>query len=113
MNIVVGAPDFSLSGRLALVTGSTQGLGFAIAQAYAASGATVIINGRDAQRVDRAVQTLTQQGHAAHPLVMDIGQLQSQENTFNQICAEIGTPDILVNNVWHTHSQDFGQRYAG
>ena len=99
MTVPVGIPDFSLSGRLALVTGSTQGLGFAIAQAYAASGAAVIINGRDAERVNRAVQSLTQQGYAAHPLVMDIGQLQSQEKTFKQACNEIGTPDILVNNV--------------
>lgn len=99
MTVPVGIPDFSLSGRLALVTGSTQGLGFAIAQAYAASGAKVIINGRDADRVNRAVQNLTQQGYAAYPLVMDIGQLQSQEEAFNQVCGEIGTPDILVNNV--------------
>jgi gluconate 5-dehydrogenase len=93
------APDFSLAGRLALITGSTQGLGFAIAQAYAASGARVIINGRDAGRVAAAVASITAQGHEAYPLVFDIASLYEQEAAFNEICAQVGTPDILVNNV--------------
>lgn len=93
------APDFSLDGRLALITGSTQGLGFAIAQAYAASGARVIINGRDASRVADAVDRINAQGHEAYPLVFDIGSLHEQEAVFNALCTQIGTPDVLVNNV--------------
>lgn len=92
-------PDFSLQGRLALITGSTQGLGFAIAQAYAAMGAKVIINGRSEERVRVAVERLTTQGFTAYPLIMDVANLDEQQNRYAQIRAQWGTPDILVNNV--------------
>lgn len=93
------APDFSLQGKTALVTGSTQGLGLVIAKAYAASGARVVINGRNADRVAQAVQDLIQHGYEAHPYVHDISRLADQETHYTQLCQEIGTPDILVNNV--------------
>jgi len=93
------APDFSLTDRLALITGSTQGLGLAIAKAYAASGARVIINGRNADRVAQVVNGLTGQGYQAYAHVSDIGRLSEQAAAFEQLCNDIGTPDILVNNV--------------
>ncbi|RTZ48173.1 SDR family oxidoreductase [Candidimonas sp. SYP-B2681] len=93
------APDFSLKGKLALITGSTQGLGWTIAQAYAASGARVIINGRDSDRVARAVKIVENQGHSAYSYVQDIGRLKDQEAAFEKLCQEVGTPDIIVNNV--------------
>ncbi|HUG60164.1 MAG TPA: SDR family oxidoreductase [Candidimonas sp.] len=92
-------PDFSLDGKLALITGSTQGLGLAIAKAYAASGARVIINGRNPDRVAQAVDMLASQGYEAHGYVNDIGKLSDQAAAFEQLRAEVGTPDILVNNV--------------
>jgi len=92
-------PDFSLNGRRALITGSAQGLGFAIAKAYAASGARVIINGRDARHVAEAVGRLTDMGYEAHPLVMDVGELAELRGRYETLCAQWGTPDILVNNV--------------
>lgn len=92
-------PDFSLRGKTALITGSTQGLGLVMARAYAASGARVIINGRCADRVTSIVQSLVAEGHDAHPYVQDISRLAEQEQAFQQLCREIGTPDILVNNV--------------
>ena len=67
-------PDFSLNNRLALVTGSTQGLGLVIAKAYAASGARVIINGRNPDHVARAVAALSSQGCLAYPFVHDIAR---------------------------------------
>jgi gluconate 5-dehydrogenase len=93
------APDFSLEGKLALITGSTQGLGLAIAQAYAACGAQVIINGRTQQRVDDVVAQFEKLGHAAYPYVQDIGQLEQLESSYVRLTANIGTPHILVNNV--------------
>lgn len=93
------APDFSLQGKLALITGSTQGLGLAIAGAYAASGARVIINGRQQQRVEQAVAGLVAQGCDAYGFVQDIGRLAEQEDAFRTLCAGVGAPDILVNNV--------------
>lgn len=99
MTTIAGAPDFSLEGRVALITGSAQGLGFAIAQAYAASGARVLINGRDAGKVDAAVARLVERGLDARPLVLDIAELETQQAAYARICATFGTPDILVNNV--------------
>ncbi len=93
------APDFSLKGKLALITGSTQGLGWMIAQAYAASGARVIINGRDPDRSSGAVKRLESQGYSAHSYVQDISRLEEQEAAFERLCHDVGTPDILVNNV--------------
>ena len=92
-------PDFSLRGKLALVTGATQGLGLVIAQAFAAYGARVIINGRNAERVQSRVDDLTRQGHEAHPFVFDIGDVGEQAGAFAGLCEQVGVPDILVNNV--------------
>ncbi|MEO6984656.1 MAG: SDR family oxidoreductase [Paralcaligenes sp.] len=102
-------PDFSLEGRLALVTGSTQGLGFAIAAAYAASGARVIINGRNPDRVAEAVAALAAGGATAYPLVQDIADLGTQKTAFMQMCEQIGSPDILVNNVGVRLRKTLGQ----
>lgn len=93
------APDFSLSGKTALITGSTGGLGFEIAKAYAASGARVVVNGRTQDRVMRAVDTINKAGGQAIPLVYDVSDLHAQASAFDQVCKKIGTPDILVNNV--------------
>ncbi|OXR49362.1 gluconate 5-dehydrogenase [Pusillimonas sp. T2] len=93
------APDFSLNNKLALVTGSTQGLGYAIACAYAASGATVIINGRDIARVEAAVARIRSAGFQAQGWVQDIADLQGQRQAYEQLQVQVGTPDILVNNV--------------
>ncbi|MFW7342612.1 SDR family oxidoreductase [Pollutimonas sp. H1-120] len=93
------APDFSLKGKLALITGSTQGLGLAIARAYGASGARVIINGRHAGRVGAAVAGMADNGHDAHPFVCDIGDLAGQAPAFQELCERTGVPDIVVHNV--------------
>ncbi len=92
-------PDFSLAGRTALITGSTQGLGLAIAEAYAVGGARVIINGRDRQRVDASVARLKANGLDAFPMVCDIGRLETQKAAFDAVSEAAGPPDILVNNV--------------
>lgn len=93
------APDFSLSGKTALITGSTGGLGLEIARSYAASGARVIINGRTKDRVMNAVGAINDEGGQAFALVQDIADLGTQQSAFEQICRQVGTPDILVNNV--------------
>ncbi len=89
---------FDLSGRRALVTGSTQGLGLALARGLAQAGAAVLINGRTAARVDAAVQTLRDEGLSAHPLPMDVSD---EADVVRQVTAAQadGPIDILVNNV--------------
>lgn len=93
------APDFSLAGRTALITGSTGGLGFEIAKAYAASGAKVLLNGRSGDRVNQAVELIARLGGQASALVYDVGDLDAQASAIEQLCQEAGPPDILVNNV--------------
>ena len=95
----MSVPNFSLVGQIALITGSSQGLGFAIAQAYAASGATVIINGRNTEQVLAAQQQLLNQGYSAHVLIQDINDWDLYAYNLNILCKEIGVPSIHVNCV--------------
>src|SRR5690606_3386456 len=98
-NLMLNVPDFSLTGKLALITGSTQGLGLAIAQAYSASGARVLINGRNEERTARVVEQLRAEGAQAHGFVQDLEQVQDLQEAYRALCLEQGTPDVLVNNV--------------
>lgn len=93
------APDFSLHGKHALITGSTQGLGLAMARSFAACGAHVTINGRNPQRVQAAVQHIIADGGTAGTWVQDIGNLDALEPAYSLLCKENAVPDILVNNV--------------
>ena len=96
----IHAPVFSLQGRTALITGSTQGLGFAIACAYAAMGAHVILNGRNPERLAQASRRLFEaSGHTPHTWLADVSDIQAQAAAYDSLCAQAGTPDILVNNV--------------
>lgn len=93
------APNFSLNGKHALITGATQGLGLAIARAFAASGAHVTINGRHAGRALAAQHAIVADGGSASNWVQDIGKLDQLETSFHGFCRQHGVPDILVNNV--------------
>lgn len=96
---MLGPPDFSLKGQVALITGSTQGLGWAIAQAYAASGAHVIINGRTPDRVHQRVAQLQDSGGCASHFVFDVTNLEQQRDAVDQLQQSTGPISILVNNV--------------
>jgi len=89
-----------LSGRTALVTGATRGIGFAIAQALAEAGATVAICGRSQDSVDEAVRRLTNvpKGKVMGK-VADVRASTDVEALFEWIDSETGGPDILVNNA--------------
>ena len=63
--------QFDLSGRVALVTGSTQGLGFEMAKGLAGAGAHVLVNGRDKEHVAKAVSQIKSLGGSAQELVFD------------------------------------------
>ncbi len=93
------APDFSLQGKHALITGSTQGLGLAIARAFAACGAHVTINGRHAERTQAVARSITEDGGSAASWVQDIGKLDELQASYSQLCAQGSVPDILINNV--------------
>ncbi len=89
-------PHFDLTNRLALVTGSSRGLGLAIAQGLAAAGARVILHGRDQARLAQQAAALP---NAAGTLAFDVTDAAGVRAAFGRIEAEHGRLDILVNNA--------------
>jgi gluconate 5-dehydrogenase len=89
-------PDFSLTNRIALVTGSSRGLGRAIAQGLAEAGAKIILHGRDP---DRLKATAAQLPNLAGTLAFDVADTTATKAAFETIKAEHGRLDILVNNA--------------
>jgi gluconate 5-dehydrogenase len=94
---------FDLSGRTALVTGSSRGLGRAIAEGMAKAGARLIINGIDPARVDAAVAEFRTAGHRADGAAFDVTDEAAVVKAFERFdAAGIGI-DILVNNAGIQH----------
>jgi gluconate 5-dehydrogenase len=99
-------PDglFDLTGRTALVTGSTRGIGYALASGLLAAGARVVVHGRDADRAAAAASVLAgdragRGGAATLPVAFDVTSAASVDEGVSRIEEEWGTPDILVNNA--------------
>lgn len=91
---------FDITGRVALITGSTQGLGFAIARGLAQAGATVVVNGRQSEKVEQARGDLLADGYRALGLVMDVTDEASVvERLRRWRHSDDPQIDILVNNV--------------
>ena len=95
MKTPVPAPSFNLSGRRALITGSSQGIGYALARALAASGAHVLLNGRDQAKLDRAVTEFQGAGLSAEARAFDV----TEEAAVLAAAPSLGVIDILVNNT--------------
>jgi gluconate 5-dehydrogenase len=90
---------FDLTGRRALVTGSTQGIGLALAAALAQAGAAVVLNGRDPVRLDRAAAALREAGHAVDVAAFDVTDRAAVGAAVDRIETGPGPIDILVNNA--------------
>ncbi len=90
---------FDLTGRIALVTGATSGIGFALARGLAEAGATVVINGRDQEKLARTVAALRGEGLRIEGARFDVTQEAEIGPEIARIEAEIGPIDILVNNA--------------
>jgi gluconate 5-dehydrogenase len=90
---------FDLSGQVALVTGSTQGLGYEIARGLALSGATVYLNGRDPVRTAEAAGQLTAVGLAVKALSFDVTDNVASAAAIDHVLGGEDRLDILVNNV--------------
>lgn len=97
--------DLQLKGRTAFISGSTQGIGFAIAEQLLQEGAQVIINGRTQEKVDTAIRQLI----AAFPAAIVSGMAAdfAQEKEVNQLLEKLPAIDILVNNVGIFGLKDF------
>jgi len=90
---------FDLSGRTALVTGSSAGLGFAIARGLAEAGAAVVINGRNEEKLVKATKTFEATGLKARALAFDVADEAAVMGAFARLDAEGAPIDILVNNA--------------
>lgn len=93
--------DTRLAGRGAIVTGSSSGIGEAIARVLAASGATVVVSGRDSARARAVVDSITAAGGDAHAVTADLGAGYAELRRFACEAREVlgGRVDILVNNA--------------
>jgi len=94
-----GLDRFSLDGRLALVTGSSQGIGFALARGLGEAGATLVLNGRDTGKLAAAAETLRGYGLTVHECPFDVTDRAAVGTAVDGIESDIGAIDILVNNA--------------
>ncbi|MEU5889333.1 SDR family oxidoreductase [Streptomyces sp. NPDC047461] len=90
-------PLFDISGRTALVTGSSRGIGLALARGLAEAGCTVVLNGRDGERLSKAAAELP--GDRVHTAVFDVTDGASVAAGIADVEERVGPLDILVNNA--------------
>ncbi|WP_421566688.1 SDR family NAD(P)-dependent oxidoreductase [Ochrobactrum sp. EDr1-4] len=91
--------QFSLHGKVALITGSGRGIGFALAQGFSQAGATVIINDINPETAKTAAAALNDAGGKAFALPFDVTDFDAAEKAVDAIVAEHGRIDILMNNA--------------
>ncbi len=96
MNIL---KSFSLEGKVALITGASYGIGYAIAKAYAQAGARIVFCDIKQEFVDRGLNSYKEDGIAAKGYVCDVTKEEMVKDMVEKIEQEIGTIDILVNNA--------------
>ena len=100
---------FDLSGRVALITGGSRGLGLQIAEALGEFGATLVLTARKQDELDAAVEHLSAQGIAAAAMAIDLSKPDAPASTVEAIMARHGRLDILVNNAgttWGAPAED-------
>lgn len=90
---------FNLHGRRVLITGSTQGIGLALAYGLAGAGATIVLNGRNEARVKAAAEKMIADGFTAEYAVFDVTQQAAVIEAIDRIEKDSGAIDILVNNA--------------
>lgn len=91
--------NFSLEGKVALVTGASYGIGFAIAAAFAEAGATIVFNDINQERVDKGLASYAEKGIRAYGYVCDVTDEEAVNAFVKQVEEEAGVIDILVNNA--------------
>ncbi len=91
--------DLKLRGKKALITGSSKGIGEAIARVLAHEGAIVIVHGRDREKTERVASSIIAQGWQAHAVLGDLTQDDAVERLMAEVEKLVGAVDILVNNA--------------
>ena len=95
----------TLSGRVALVTGASQGIGRSCALRLAEAGATVAVAARNQEKLDELVQQITASGGKAAAFAIDVGEEEQVKAGFKTALGQLGKIDILVNNAGITRDQ--------
>lgn len=90
---------FDITGKTAIVTGSTKGIGRAIAVALAEAGAKVAVSSRDEGRVAQTAQSLVDSGHTVVGIPCNVGRKDELQNLVDQTKAQLGSVDILICNA--------------
>jgi 3-oxoacyl-[acyl-carrier protein] reductase len=94
-----------LEGRVALVTGASQGIGHACALALARHGAQVAVAARNREKLDELVADITQAGGKASAYVIDVGEEEQVKSGIKSVLGQLGKIDILINNAGITRDQ--------
>jgi len=103
-------PLFDLSGTRALITGSSQGIGFALAKGLAEHGAEVVLNGRDKAKLTEAARQLKEAGAIVSVSEFDVTDAEAVKRGVDAIEKDVGAIDILINNAgmqFRTPLEDF------
>ena len=90
---------FSLNGKIALVTGASYGIGYAIAKGFANAGATIVFNDINQELVDKGLTAYKADGIDAKGYVCDVTDEKAVNDFIAKIESEVGVIDILVNNA--------------
>ena len=94
---------FDLTGKRALITGSSQGIGYALARGMAQAGAQIVLNGRDEGKLALAMKTLADEGVGVEMLAFDATDHAKVRSAVDGFEASVGPIDILVNNAGMQH----------
>ena len=104
-----GIELFNLKGKKTLITGSSQGIGYALAKGLDAAGAEIILNGRNKDKLDQAAKSLIPK-HNLYQLSFDVTDQNETNKAINKFENEIGPIEILINNAgmqYRTPLEDF------
>lgn len=108
--MTIASSLFDLTGKTALVTGGSRGLGLQIAEALGSCGARVLVSARKAEELERAVEHLQGQGTAAEWIAADAGREEGVLALADAALQRLGRVDILVNNAgasWGAPAEDY------
>ncbi|KAA3658570.1 MAG: SDR family NAD(P)-dependent oxidoreductase [Chloroflexi bacterium] len=93
------SPSFDLTDKVALITGSSRGIGFAMAQTYAAAGAKVVLVSRKQEALDEAAVHIQENGGVALPIAAHTGSDEALAELMEKVTNAFGGVDIVVNNA--------------
>ncbi|MGL1920488.1 MAG: SDR family oxidoreductase [Hyphomicrobiales bacterium] len=96
---------FNLAGKRCLITGSSRGIGYALATGIASAGAEVILNGRNAETVAQAAAEIRANGATVYELIFDVTDHEASKAAIDDFEAQTGAIDILVNNAGMQHRE--------